>query len=1070
MALMSVTYRLELARRPHDARPDLDASQRAVVDHGGGPLLVLAGPGTGKTTTLVESVVDRVERGGLTPDEVLVLTFSRKAADELRTRITSRLGRTSATPISSTFHSFCYGLVRRFQPDRTYETPLRLLSAPEQDVRLAELLSYSRETGIADWPPSIDAALRTRGFAREVHAVLARARELGLDPDDLERVGQASDKPEWVAAGRFMEEYLSVLDAQVALDYSEVIHRAVLVAELPANKEQLRKEYRAVFVDEYQDTDPNQVRLLRALAGDGRDLVVVGDPDQSIYAFRGADVRGILEFPTRFPRIDGTPAPVVALGTTRRFGSRLLTASRRIAKGIGVSGPISAAEFQKFRHPVAAANDYGDGKVDVYTFSSSGAETDHIADLLRRAHLEDDIAWSDMAVLVRSGVAAIPGMRRALIGAGVPVEVGGDEVPLRAEPAVQPLLAALRCAGEPELLTADVAHVLVMSPLCDLDAAQVRRLGRDLRSRDREAHAGQRLPLASGELIRQTLLDPLLLDGIDERLAMRPRMLAGLLARAGGVLRGGGAAEEALWVLWSGTTWPYRLRGAVERGGGAARAAHRDLDAICALFEAAARAEEQQDHTSASAFLDEVEAQQIPADTLAERGVRGDSVRLLTAHRSKGLEWRLVVVAGVQEGSWPDLRRRGSLLQADRLGVEGMVAALPTKAMMAEERRLFYVAVTRARQRLIVTAVASPEADGDQPSRLIGELGLPPEQRPGRPARTLSLPGLVAELRRVAGDPATREPLQRAAAARLAQLCGETVAGEPVAPAADPALWWGLRERTTNDVPVRPAAEPLRLSASALSGLLDCPLRWFLAREAGGESGRSTSLGFGSVIHALADHMSREETVDEARLLALLDSVWSQLQFESPWIGDREHAEAEHALRRFVAWADGRPGRELLGSEQGFEVEVPLEDGETVALRGKVDRVERDAAGNIRIIDFKTSKNAPAGTSLPDDPQLGLYQLAVEQGGMAELCGADARSGGAELVQLRIDVGGYPKVQEQGPQKPDDAGRKPIEIQLISAVDVVRSETFDATVNAYCARCDFATMCPAQQRSGTVLS
>jgi hypothetical protein len=89
---------------------------------------------------------------------------------------------------------------------------------------------------------------------------------------------------------------------------------------------------------------------------------------------------------------------------------------------------------------------------------------------------------------------------------------------------------------------------------------------------------------------------------------------------------------------------------------------------------------------------------------------------------------------------------------------------------------------------------------------------------------------------------------------------------------------------------------------------------------------------------------------------------------------------------------------------------------------------------------------------------------------MAELCGADARSGGAELVQLRIDVGGYPKVQEQGPQKPDDAGRKPIEIQLISAVDVVRSETFDATVNAYCARCDFATMCPAQQRSGTVLS
>ncbi len=1066
---MSVTYRLERAPRARAAKPELDASQQAVVDHAGGPLLVLAGPGTGKTTTLVEAVVDRVERGGLSPDEVLVLTFSRKAADELRTRITSRLGRTSATPISSTFHSFCYGLVRRFQPEGTYETPLRLLSAPEQDVRLAELLAHSRESGVAAWPSSIEAALRTRGFAREVHAVLSRARELALDPDDLERIGRESDTPTWVAAGQFMEEYLAVLDRQVVLDYSEVIHRAMLTAEQPTNKEQLRREYRAVFVDEYQDTDPSQVRLLRAIAGDGRDLVVVGDPDQSIYAFRGADVRGILEFPTQFLRADGQPAPVAALATTRRFGSRLLTASRRIAKGIGVSGPISAADFQTFRNPVAAPNPYGDGRVDVYTFTSSGAETDHIADLLRRAHLEDDIAWSDMAVLVRSGVTAIPGMRRALVGAGVPIEVAGDEVPLRDEPAVQPLLAALRWAVAPDAMTPDDAHLLVMSPLCDLDAAQVRKLGRDLRRLDREAHLGERLPQFSGELVRQALLDPELLDPVDERLAVRPRKLAGLLAKAAEVLRRGGTAEEALWVVWAGTTWPYRLRNAVERGGGAARAAHRDLDALCALFEAAARAEEQQGHTSAAVFLDEIEAQQIPADTLAERGVRGDSVRLLTAHRSKGLEWRLVVVAGVQEGSWPDLRRRGSLLHADRLGPEGLVEPLPTKAMMAEERRLFYVAVTRARQRLIVTAVASPEADGDQPSRLIDELGLRPESRPGRPTRTLSLPGLVAELRRVAADPESREPLRRAAASRLARLVDTEVAGDSVAPSADPASWWGLRARTTNDVPVRPSDAPLRLSASALAALLDCPLRWFLAREAAGESGRSTALGFGSMIHALADHMSREETVDEQRLLALLDSVWGQLQFDSQWIADREHVEAQHAIRRFVAWSEGRPGRTFLGSEQDFEVEVPLEGGETVSLRGKVDRVERDSEGNIRIIDFKTSKRAVTAPKLLDNPQLGLYQLAVDQGGLATLCGPDARSGGAELVQLRVDVDGFPKVQEQGPQQADDSGRKPIEVQLISAVDVVRSEAFDATMNDYCAMCDFATMCPAQQPGGSVL-
>ena len=121
-----------------------------------------------------------------------------------------------------------------------------------------------------------------------------------------------------------------------------------------------------------------------------------------------------------------------------------------------------------------------------------------------------------------------------------------------------------------------------------------------------------------------------------------------------------------LWTLWDGTDWRRRLRGATSRAGQAARMAHRDLDAICALFEAAARAEEQRGHTSVASFLETLVAQQIPADTLADRGVRGDAVRLLTAHRSKGLEWRLVVVAHVQEGAWPDLRRRATLLQADR--------------------------------------------------------------------------------------------------------------------------------------------------------------------------------------------------------------------------------------------------------------------------------------------------------------------------------------------------------------------------------------------------------------------
>ncbi len=1066
---MPVTYRLEQAPRIHAAGPDLDDSQRRVVEHAGGPLLVLAGPGTGKTTTLVEAVVERVEGRGLSPDEILVLTFSRKAADELRTKITARLGRTSAMPMSSTFHSFCYALLRQHQPADLYLTPLRLLSAPEQDVRIKTLLEHSLEGSTLSWPDGLSAALRTRGFAREIHAVLSRARELGLEPEELTRIGSEADRPEWVAAGAFMTEYLEVLDFEAVIDYAELVHRAVLLAETDDVKAELRHRFKAVYVDEYQDTDPSQVRLLQALAGDGRDLVVVGDPDQSIYAFRGADVRGILEFPTQFPQPDGSAAHVIALSTTRRFGPRLLTASRRIAHRIGMKGSIDADALRTFREPVAVDGPYGQGKVDIYTFSSSGAETDHIADLLRRAHLEDGVPWSEMAVLVRSGVQSIPGLRRALVAAGVPVEVAGDEVPLHREPAVLPLLISLRAAVDPASLTPETARMLLMSPLGDLDAAAVRKLGRLLRQRDRDEHP-ERLARASGDLLRDALADPSFLADVDDRLAAGPRQLATLIHDAHRLLDRDGPAEEALWVLWEGTRWPRRLRGAVERGGAAARAAHRDLDAICALFEVAARTEEKRQHTSADNFLDEVEAQQIPADTLAERGVRGDSVRLLTAHRSKGLEWRIVVVAGVQEGSWPDLRRRGSLLQADRLGPAGLVEPPTTTAMLAEERRLFYVAVTRARQRLIVTAVASPEADGEQPSRLIEELQLEPTFLVGRPARSMSLGGVVSELRRVASDPGESVPLRQAAAARLAALAAERIgADEPLVPAADPESWWGLRRRTSNDAPVRTADAPLRLSASALEGLLSCPLRWFLAREAAGESVRSSSLGFGSVIHALAEHMTTGE-VDADGLVDLLDSVWDQLHFDSPWIAAREHDTALEMLTRFVRWHEGRPDRRYVGAEEEFAVELDLDNGEHVSLAGRIDRVEADAEGRIVVVDFKTSKTPPSDSSVKDNPQLGFYQLAVDQGGFDDLCGERVRSGGAELVQLRVDKGGMPKVQQQLPQAPDSDGRKTIEIQLATGAAVVRREDFAATVNQYCNRCEFASLCPAQQRTGTMLS
>ncbi len=1067
-------YRLVRGRHDPVAAPVLDAAQRAVVEHGGGPLLVLAGPGTGKTTTLVEAVVDRVQRRAVAPHEVLVLTFSRKAAEELRDRITGRLGRTVAMPLSSTFHSFCYGLVRRFQSAADFVQPLQLMSAPEQDVRLRELLAGSRESGTVTWPKGLDAALRTRGLATEVRTVLARAREHSLDPADLQRTGAVTGRREWSAVGEFFDEYLDVLDAQNLLDYGELVHRAVLLAERPEVRAVLRREIRAVFVDEYQDTDPAQVRLLQALAGDGRDLVVVGDPDQSIYGFRGADVRGILRMPQEFRRIDGAAADVLALGTTRRFGSRLLLASRRVVAGLGLPGTIDRETFEVFRSPRAQGCPCGDGRVEALTFTSSGAELDHIAQRLRRAHLEDGVPWSQMAVLVRSGVRSIPPLRRALVAAGVPAEVASDEMPLRQEPAVQPLLVALRVAAEPAALTAETARMLLLSPLGDMDDGGVRRLSRLLREENRQTSGGQP-PRSSRELLVEAMGDPRLLALRRDEPAVRAHRLARLVARAGEQLRAGDPPEQVLWSLWAGTTWPRRLRAGVDRGGSAARHAHRDLDAVCALFELAARSEERSSHRGVLSFLAEIDGQQIPGDTLAERGVRGQAVRLLTAHRAKGLEWRLVVVAGVQDGAWPDLRRRGSLLQADRLGHDGLRPPVPTSQLLAEERRLFYVAVTRARQHLIVTAVTSPDVDGDQPSRLLDDLGVTITAVSGRPSRPMSLPGVVAALRRTAGDRATSPALRRAAAARLARLADERLDAEPLVRQADPDSWWGLRPVSDAGVAVRPVDAPLALSPSAVATLGECPLRWFLAREAAGESSGSTAQGFGKVVHVLAETVALGHVpADVDALMRHLDVVWGQLMFAAPWVAERERAAAEEALRRFVRWHGERSDRTFLAAEHPFDVTIPVTraDGsaDSAQVRGSMDRLEVTTHGSVIVVDFKTSAKAVAKDSLREHPQLGIYQLAVQRGAADAAFGGKAGAGGAELVQLRLDDAGMPKVQHQPVAGVGDDGSTPPEHQLRCAVQTVRAEAFEARPNAHCGTCEFQRLCPAQPGGLTILS
>ncbi|MFF9001646.1 UvrD-helicase domain-containing protein [Streptomyces achromogenes] len=1160
-------YRLVRTPPPVADPPRLDAAQRAVVDHRSGPLLVLAGPGTGKTTTLVESVAARIAQGG-DPARILVLTFSRKAAVDLRDRMALRMGAARA-PRATTFHSYCYALVRAHQDSDRFTTPLRLLSGPEQDVTVRELLAGQPELerlGLTHvrWPDELRACLTTRGFADEVRAVLARTRELGLGPEALDAFAGRIGRPDWRAAAAFLAEYLDTLDLQGVIDYAELVHRAVLLARHPETAARLAAQYDAVYVDEYQDTDPAQVRLLHALAGQGRTLVAFGDPDQSIYAFRGADVNGILDFPAAFPRADGRPAPVEVLRTSRRSGAALLAATRLITRRMPLTR-LPADKVRAHRDPAPVREG---GRVEAHTYPTAGAELDNIADILRRAHLEDGLPWSDMAVLVRAGSRTLPSLRRALTAAGVPVDIDGDDLPLRHEPAVAPLLTALRAVataearqraerpaggaeaggrtgpdartdesapstgeggrtadsassagetgsaaeptgeagrteetgraeqagpaagedqttatgpaaggtGEPGTdaaepgpdtpwLDTETALTLLASPLGGMDSADLRRLGRALREEERAA--GNPLPPPSDELLTRALAEPERLTVHDPAYARGAQRLGALLRKARERLAGGGTAEEALWDLWEGTPWPGRLERAARRGGAAGRNADRDLDAVCALFATAARAEERTGGRGALNFLAEIEAEDIAADTLTRRALRPDAVRVMTAHRSKGLEWRLVVVAGVQEGLWPDLRRRGSLLEADRIGRDGLAEPLPPGALLAEERRLFYVAATRARDRLVVTAVKAPADDGDQPSRFLTELGVEPQDVTGRPRRPLSVAALVAELRATTVDPRASAALREAAARRLARLAAlADEDGRPLVPSAHPYRWWGMYEPTESKVPLRHRDQPVVLSGSALDQLANtCALQWFLGREVKADAPATTAQGFGNVMHVLADEVASGRTpADLDVLMERLDSVWNALAFDAPWKSRQEKENARVALERFLNWhVLDRTGRTPVASEQDFDVTLQAGDYQ-VRIRGQMDRVEKDAAGRAYVVDFKTGKQAPTAREVERHPQLAVYQLAIREGAVdTAFDGARPEPGGAELVHLRQGAakrdGGdsLPKVQTQEPTAQEWVGEL-----LATAAGKVLDERFTPSAGQHCAHCAFRASCSAR--------
>ncbi|MGX6602336.1 UvrD-helicase domain-containing protein [Micromonosporaceae bacterium Da 78-11] len=417
-------------------------------------------------------------------------------------------------------------------------------------------------------------------------------------------------------------------------------------------------------------------------------------------------------------------------------------ADRDAVTGVGTAGSAAAGVADDGLGPAAV----------VRTFRSPTSEAAYVAHALREAYLLHGVPWSRMAVVLRSTSLQLPSLQRALTAAGVPTVTYAEDLPLHLQPAVAPFLLLLRCALDPAALNEEAAVALLHSPLGGADPLAERRLRQGLRAL--ALAAGDRRP--SGELLVDAVRDPAGLDLVERRWALPAQTVARLVATAREAAAVPGAtAEQVLWTVWRTSGLADRWYALSTRNAPApdnaeagrarqwrAEAADRDLDSMVVLFDTAARFVDRLPGARTEVFLDHVLGQDLPADSIAPSADRGDAVRLLTAHAAKGLEWEVVVLAGVQEGIWPDLRLRGSLLGSERLvdvlagrAVSRTAAVVgQTSALLDEERRLFYVAATRARRKLIVTAVASAGVGGsdgeEQPSRFLTELALP-DPRPG---------------------------------------------------------------------------------------------------------------------------------------------------------------------------------------------------------------------------------------------------------------------------------------------------------------------------------------------------
>lgn len=833
-------------------------------------------PGTGKTHHLTQRAL-RYLADGNDPARLLILAPTRTAATRMRDTIAAASDRSLSVAPTRAWAAYAFDLLKRAQTRGLLtgvEGNLKLLSGPEQDVIIGELLANHAE-GIAPgpaWPDSLREALPTRGFRHEIRDFFDRMAEYDLTAEDVQALARDYNRPVWAALAQLHTEYRAVraLRAKNAYDPAVLINDACrLLLRNPEFLAEERRRYDLILIDDVQELSPSTYRLLRLIAAEeppadaaelaaeypdvfaaAPEVIMTYSDEAVVQGFRGARPDLVRTLPESFPHLAER-----TLTTSYRLPALMMPLLADIRRRLPrYSRYVPAAETDRQKTPATfgrinttpadesltwgAADEPllhlgADGKIldpahyrtapaGVYKYALSSAqdEANLLAQLLLEERIYGNRPYRESAIIVRNG-ADVARIRRVLSASGIPSRTSAALVPVRDEPAVRPFLDALsllvyaRKRGEKalnpavtgtgyEALSPDEAEEIMRKSLDDVIAEEnrsnplngansaitlltsrlggassmdVRRLRQQLRSV--ELQSGGHRP--SDDLLLGALLHPETLPAEGVGRAVH-RIAAVLSAGRKALARPDSTSTEVLWALWEASglekTWVAQTRGV----GPETDAAHRNLDAMIGLFEAASRFDEQMRGAGAEQFLDFIDAQDLPMDTLAARGVRQDAVEILTPALAAGQSWRTVYVCGLQEGSWPNTTVRGSLLATGDLvdicdarmrrpapanpahanpdaQAEGEPAP-PARIRSYPERvrdtrhdelRMFAVAATRASTRLVLTAVRNEdEAPGEffdfvVPTDAKNDSPEVPITRVRRPA---TLRSLVAELRR----------------------------------------------------------------------------------------------------------------------------------------------------------------------------------------------------------------------------------------------------------------------------------------------------------------------------------